>query len=162
MTRLAPPPERTTPARTGAPIVLDTNLWIDAARDAPARRALNDFLAERGHRVVMLSVVAQELAAGIGDARRARELRGTLAPFEEGRRTLAVSYAAELEAGRVLAALSAAEGIDLSRLGASFLNDVRIATACREHRALLVTRNRGDFAAVQRHLAAFRFAAPWP
>lgn len=155
-------PPRKGAVRTGSPIVLDTNLWVDAARSAPASRALNDFLAERGHRVVMLSVVAQELAAGTRDARRVRELGATLAPFEEGGRTLSVSYAAEREAGRVLAALSVAEGIDLSRLGASLLNDVRIATACREHHALLVTRNAADFGAVQRHLAAFHFVAPWP
>ena len=110
----------------------------------------------------MLSVVAQELAAGVRTTRHARDLAATLAPYEEGGRTLAVSYSAEREAGRVLAALSTAEGVDLSRLTAGFLNDVRIATACRENRALLVTRNTGDFGAVQRHLAAFRFVAPWP
>ncbi len=157
-----PPSTRTPIIQTGAPIVLDTNLWIDAARNAAAGRALNEFVAVRGHRVVMLSVVAQELAAGARTVRGLRDLQATLAPFEEAGRTIAVSYAAEREAGRVLAALSAAEGIDLGRLNAGFLNDVRIATACREYRALLVTRNAGDFAAVQRHLAAFRFVAPWP
>lgn len=110
----------------------------------------------------MLSAVAQELAAGARTPERRREVEETLGPFEEHGRVLALSYAAEREVGRVLATLAERERFGTAGFSAAFVNDVRIAAACREHGAVLVTRNVGDFVAIQRHLAGFRFLPPWP
>jgi len=71
-------------------------------------------------------------------------------------RSVAPSFATYAEGGRVLAALAAREGVDVSRPG-SLVNDVLIAASCREAGARLVTENVGDYAAVQRHLRGFRF-----
>lgn len=142
--------------------VPDTNIWIEAARSQAGEDAFAEFIDERGPRVRLLSVVAQELAAGAHSPARRREVVDTVESFERRGRLLATSFAAELQAGRVLAALVEHERLDLARLSASFLNDVRIASACREHGAVLVTRNVGDFVAIQRHLAGFRFLQPWP
>ena len=58
----------------------------------------------------------------------------------------------------MLAALGATEEVDVSRAG-SLVNDVLIATSCREKSLRLVTENTGDFAMLQRHLRGFRFSA---
>ena len=54
--------------------------------------------------------------------------------------------------------MRARDGVDLARTG-SLVNDVLIATSCREARVRLVTENAGDFATLQRHLRGFRFVA---
>lgn len=142
--------------------VFDTNLWIDAARDRAASRDLQQFRRAHRERTYMLATVAEELIAGSLTAARRAEVDTTLGEFEARERTLDVSYTAECQAGRVLAALAVEERYDVGSLTASFLNDVRIAAACREHGAVLITRNVGDFVAIQRHLAGFRFLQPWP
>ena len=151
-------------ASSPAPIrfVLDTNLWIGYGRDAETRRELRAFVTAKRGRVWMLSVVAQELAAGALTTGRRRDLEETLAPFERQGRVLSLSYAAEREVGRVMATLAERERFGPTNFTAAFANDVRIAAACREHGAALVTRNVSDFLAVQRHLAGFRFFQPWP
>jgi predicted nucleic acid-binding protein len=73
-------------------------------------------------------------------------------------RVIVPSHAAYVEGGRVLAALGAREGVDISRAG-SLVGDVLIATSCREATVRLVTENVRDFAAVQRHLRGFRYVA---
>lgn len=147
---------------TSVRFVLDTNLWIGYGRDATARRELGAFVTAKRDRVWMLSVVAQELAAGALSAQRRRELEETLAPFERQGRVMSLSYAAEREVGRVMATLAERERFGATNFTAAFVNDIRIAAACREHGAALVTRNVSDFVAIQRHLAGFRFFQPWP
>ena len=80
-----------------------------------------------------------------------------LAAYGERDRVIVPSFEAYRQGGRVLAALAVREGMDSSRSG-SLVNDVIIATSCREAGIRLITENVEHFAAVQRHLRGFRFA----
>ena len=73
-------------------------------------------------------------------------------------RVIVPSLAAFMKGGRVLAALGAREGVDISRAG-SLVGEVLIAASCREATVRLVTANVRDFAAIQRHLRGFRCVA---
>lgn len=141
---------------------LDTNLYIDAARDAGAREALRTFSAAAAPFLFLTGIVAQELLAGVR-AREARDLeRDILGPFETRRRVLAPSYEMWRRSGQVLAALVARHGLDLARLPRSLSNDVHLACTCREHGVTLVTANVGDFTRIAAAVPGFAFRPPWP
>jgi hypothetical protein len=73
-------------------------------------------------------------------------------------RVIVPSFEAYRQGGRVLAALAVRERMDTSRSG-SLVNDVMTATSCREAGIRLITESIEHFAAVQRHLRGFCFAA---
>ena len=135
---------------------LDTNIYIRAFRDRDRLTQLKRFLIRTGTRVRMSAVVALEMRAGARTASQEQAVRDLIAPYAERDRVIVPSHEAYMESGRVLAALAAREGHDLSRAG-SLVNDVLIAASCREAGACLVTDNVRDFAAIQRHLRGFRF-----
>ena len=137
---------------------LDTNIYIRAFRDRDRMAQLKRFLIRTGTRVRMSAVVALELRAGARTASHEQAVRNLIAPYTERDRVLVPSHEAYMESGRVLAALAAREGHDLSLAG-SLVNDVLIAASCREAGACLVTENGRDFAAIQRHLRGFHFAS---
>ena len=83
-------------------------------------------------------------------------------PYAARGAVLPVSAESCRQAGRVLAALARHERMALASARRSLTNDVLIATSCCEAGAMLVTNNTRDFAAIQRHLRGFRFAARWP
>jgi predicted nucleic acid-binding protein len=85
-----------------------------------------------------------------------RTVGDLLGVYDARGRVLVPSLGAYLEGGRVLAALHEREGIEISRAG-SLVNDVLLATSCREAGVRLVTENTNDFATIQRHLRGFRF-----
>lgn len=137
---------------------LDTNVYIRALRVRESMVALRGFLLRAGTRLRMNAVVAQELRAGAITPAHEHTVDDLLGAYASRDRVIVPSFAAHVEAGRVLAALHRAEGIQVSRAG-SLVNDVLLATSCREAGACLVTENVGDFAAAQRHLRGFRFVA---
>ena len=137
---------------------LDTNVYIHALRDSGRLAKLKRFLIRAGTRLRVSAVVALELRAGARTPVQTQAVRDLLASYGRRDRVFIPSVAAYLEGGRVLAALGATEGVDVSRAG-SLVNDVLIATSCREEALRLVTENTGDFAMLQRHLRGFRFSA---
>lgn len=141
--------------------VLDTNVYVRAARDADARAEMREFRRRVRTRIALHGVVALELRAGARSAAQASEVNALIAEFAGADQVTGVSFAAYAEAGRVLAELVAREGRILAG-DPSLFRDVVLATSCREHGLTLVTENAGDFAAIARHLRGFRFAAPFP
>ena len=141
---------------------IDSSLYIPALRNADELAALEQFLRLGRSRVVVAGLVAMELRAGASTAHHVDAVDALLAPYALRERVIAASYAAHVEAGRVLAALVARERVVLAQAPRSLTADVLLAATCREHNVVLITGNHRDFTAIQRHLRGFRFIAPWP
>ena len=142
--------------------VLDTQLFIQAFRDAGANDALQDF-----HRVFapfeyLSVVVAQELRAGTRNAKARRALEANvLNVFLRANRVITPSGDAWQRSGDVLAEMARKEGLEVARLSKAFGNDVLLALSCREAGCVLVTGNLRDFRRIQRFVR-FDFIEPWP
>ena len=136
---------------------LDANVYIRALRDRDGLVRLKRFLVRMGLRVRVNAVVALELQAGARTRQHERAVSDLLSSYVQRDRVIVPSFEAYAQGGRVLAELAVREGIDVSRAG-SLVNDVIIATSCREAGVKLITANVQHFAAVQRHLRGFRFA----
>ena len=114
---------------------LDTNVYIGALRDRDRLARLKRFLIRAGTRLRVSGVVALELRAGARTAAQEAAVNDLIAAYVTRDRGFAPSLSAYVEGGRVLAALGAREGVDVARAG-SLVNDVLIATSCRELRSL--------------------------
>ena len=141
---------------------LDTNVFIDGFRTEESQAEVFAFLKRALPFTYLSAVVMQELAAGARSADAARDMqRGVFDPFERRRRVFAPSSAAFAESGRVVAAVAASEGWQVLDEKPSLLNDVLIATSCREQGITLITGD-GDFKRLARLVKGFRYASPWP
>ena len=142
--------------------VLDTQLFIHGFRDAGANEALQDF-----HRVFapfeyLSVVVAQELRAGIRNAKARRALEANvLNVFVRANRVITPSGDAWQRSGDLLAEMARKEGLEVAGLSKAFGNDVLLALSCREAGCVLVTGNLRDFRRIQRFVR-FDFIEPWP
>jgi predicted nucleic acid-binding protein len=135
---------------------LDTNLFIDALRNAGDEARLQAFHERYAPAEFLSAIVALELCAGaraVSDA--AKVQRHLLAPFERRGRVFAPSYPTWKIAGAAVAKL---RGAQLTR---AFYNDILLAASCREHGVTLVTRNAADFERIRRVLR-FDFLPDWP
>lgn len=141
---------------------IDTNVYISALRNAAELGALQEFLKVRGRHIVVAGIVATELRAGASTPKHVEAVDTLLDAYAQRKRTIVATYQAHVEAGRVLAALVTRERVVLAQAPRSLTADVLLAVACRERDVVLITSNHADFAAIQRHLRGFRFAAPWP
>jgi predicted nucleic acid-binding protein len=142
--------------------VLDTQLFIDAFRDAAANETLQRFHRAFAPFEYFSVVVAQELRAGVRrhQDRKALE-RNVLAVFERAGRTFAPSASVWHRSGDVLSDMAKKEGLEIGRLSKSFANDVLLALSCREAGCVLVTDNERDFQRIRRYVQ-FDFVTPWP
>lgn len=141
--------------------VLDSNIFIRAARDPAWQEQLIRFHAAFAPFEWLAAVVAQELHAGVCGSSADVLDRAVLDPFERRGRLIVPSWSAWKETGRVLSALVAggkARWPDVSR---SFVNDILLAMSCREAGVVLVTGNTRDFERIAR-VRRFDFVAPWP
>ena len=142
--------------------VLDTNVYIDAVRDAVKEEALDAFLERNAPVTYMSAVVVQELRAGaVTDAQASALDKGILGVFERRGRVAAPSVTASKECGRILAALFRQDGMPFGGRPRSLVNDILIAITCRENGFTLLT-NDGDFAMIRSHLRGFAYLPPWP
>jgi predicted nucleic acid-binding protein len=142
--------------------VLDTNCYIRASQNREARRTLNAFHDRYFGRTDLAATVWLELQAGVRDSATQAALDALADTFAGRDAILAPSARAFQQAGRVLAGLATAEGLDLNRVQPSFHHDVMLACTVREHDRTLVTYNAEDFTRIRRHLRGFRFVAPYP
>ena len=142
--------------------VLDANCYIDASRDSEAVSALTRFATWSAPGLFLSSVVAAELRAGATTI-KAREIleNDVLAPFLRRGRLVTPSRAAWDALGLTLATLRIKEGLQLSQVKRSFALDVLLAYSCREHGAVLVTRNLRDMNRI-RSIFSFAFTEPYP
>jgi predicted nucleic acid-binding protein len=141
---------------------LDSNCYIDAARDPVAHAALEAFTAREAPRLYLSAVVAAELRAGARSSRDRRQLEEhVLAPFVRRGRILTPSGAAWDALGLTLSHLREEGSLDPASVPRAFAFDVLIAFSCREAGVVLVTRNARDMERI-RSVFPFEFVAPFP
>jgi predicted nucleic acid-binding protein len=141
---------------------LDTQLFIDAFRDATANETLQRFHQAFAPFEYLSVVVAQELRAGVKRDRDRKALEANvLGVFERSGRTFAPSASAWHRSGDLLSDMARQEGIEIGRVSKSFANDVLLALSCREVGCVLVTNNDRDFSRVRRFIS-FEYVKPWP
>lgn len=142
--------------------VLDSNVYITAARDRNFGAELIRFSEQNLPRLYMHAVVVQELCTGAIGARARRFVeREIVAPFERRQRIIVPGYTAWKRSGRVVAALVERKVISAGGLARSFMNDVVIATSCREEGVTLITLNTADFERISQ-VERMSFTSPWP
>lgn len=141
---------------------LDSNLYIDAARDPATRAQLAGFSEAFAPWLYLSGIVAQELRAGVRAADERRLEREVLSPFARRGRVFAPGYADWEEAGNVMRRFAAAHGPPVADMRKSLVNDIHLALACRAHGIRLVTRNARDFARLVALVPGFGFDPPWP
>lgn len=141
---------------------LDTNIYINAFRDAIAEGALLRFLERALPFTYLSAVVMQELAAGTRTGAQHHELeQSVFGPFVRRGRVFTPSPDAFVHSGRLIASLAAREGWSGVRQNPSLLNDALLATSCREQGIVLVTSD-SDFGRFAPLLKGWRVVAPWP
>lgn len=142
--------------------VLDSNCYIDAAKNAEAQAALGHFVIWAAPQLSLSSVVAAELRAGAHSSRDRSQLEDlVLDPFVRRKRVITPSASAWDALGLTLATLGEREGLEPGRVGRTFAFDVLLAYSAREAGATVVTSNRRDMVRI-RGVFAFDFVAPYP
>jgi predicted nucleic acid-binding protein len=142
--------------------VLDTNLYVEAARSSGYGSLLADFAGAFLPQIYLHAVVVQELALGAVNAAARRQLeREVVAPFERRGRLVTPSFPAWKRAGEILAELVESRVISRGGVSRSFANDVLLAVSCREEGMTVITRNTADFERIAK-VEAVRFVQPWP
>ncbi|CAN5328024.1 hypothetical protein BH23GEM4_BH23GEM4_21110 [soil metagenome] len=144
------------------PYVVDSNLYIEATRNADAAAELRVFYAHSRARVHLHSVVAQELLAGATNPGLKRKTHAEfIKPFEIVGRIITPTHRAWKRAGEIMAELVRAGRLSPGGFGRGFVNDCVLAASARERGFVLVTRNRRDFELI-RTVERAEVVAPWP
>lgn len=142
--------------------VLDTNLYIEAARSHTKAEELAAFVSEFLPRIFLHAVVAEELVAGATSSEWRREIeRGIIGPFERRGRVVTPTFTAWKRAGAVVADLIERHRLSRGGVSRSFLNDALLATSCRDVGVTIVTGNTADFELIA-EVEPVRVSAPWP
>lgn len=142
--------------------VLDTNLYIEAARDRTRAEELAQFSSAFLPSLYLHAVVVQELLAGAVSAEWRREIeRVIVGPFERRGRIIVPSYRAWKRSGEIVAELIAKKKIPPGGMSRSFMNDVILAASCKESGLILVTRNVRDFERIAT-VEDLNVVKPWP
>jgi predicted nucleic acid-binding protein len=142
--------------------VLDTSVFIAAARDRQVAERLERFSSAHLPSLHLSAVVAQEMLAGALDPPRERLIRRSLIePWERRGRVLVPSFRAWVRAGSIMARLVQQGHLSPGGFARSFTNDCLIAASCAEHGATLVTFNLRDFALIRR-VEDIAVEAPFP
>ena len=142
--------------------VLDSNLFIAAARDREKAEELSAFSSSHLPHLHLHAVVAQEILAGATSAEWRRELeRGIVGPYERRGRIITPDYRAWKRSGEILADLIRTKRLPSGGVGRSFLNDLLIATSCREAGCTLITSKTKDFELIAEQ-ESFSFMRSWP
>lgn len=142
--------------------VLDSNCYIDAAKDSSARHALAHFVAWAAPQIYLSAVVSAELRAGARSSRDRKQLEElVLEPFLRRGRVITPSASAWDALGLTLGSLAEREGLEPPLVRRGFAFDILLAYSAREAGAIVVTRNHRDMARIRR-IFSFGFVAPYP
>jgi predicted nucleic acid-binding protein len=142
--------------------VLDTNLYIEGARNRTKAEELKAFSSAFLPFLSLHAVVAQELLAGAISAEAKEEIeRSLIAPFERRDRLIIPTWRAWLRSGEIIAELVRQKALSPGGFSRSFINDALLAASLRESGHVLITRNVGDFQLLAR-VERFQFTDPWP
>lgn len=142
--------------------VLDTNIYVTAARDTSFGTELIQFVGSFLPQIYLHAVVVQELTRGAITASVRKWLaREVVQPFEKRGRILTPGYAAWKRSGELIADLVDTRVISAGGLAGSFTNDVLMAASCRENGVTLITLNDSDFERIRR-VEQVEYVAPWP
>ncbi|MGH7564655.1 MAG: type II toxin-antitoxin system VapC family toxin [Vicinamibacteria bacterium] len=142
--------------------VLDTNIYIEAARSAKKAEELKNFVSAFLPFIYLHAVVVQELLAGATSARATGEIEKSLVtPFEKRGRLIIPAWRAWKRSGQMVAELIARKSLSPGGQTRSFLNDALIAASLREEGSTIITRNIEDFRLLSK-VETFRFLEPWP
>lgn len=142
--------------------VLDTDLYIYAARDERWNDELQAFYWSYVPWVHLHSVVAGELLAGALHPDLERKVQEQLiAPFEAAKRVITPGHGAWKRAGLIVAQLVRKKKLRPEGIRRSFLNDCLIAASAREHGFILITDNTRDFDLI-RTVHPVEAVRPWP
>lgn len=142
--------------------VLDTNCYIDAARDPAKLAALGEFTTWAVPHLYLSSVVGAELRVGVRSSRERRRLeRLVLGPFVRRGRLITPGTAAWDALGLTLATLRSSTGLDPALATRAFAFDVLLAYSAREVGAVVVTSNGRDMERI-RTVFMFEFVPPYP
>jgi predicted nucleic acid-binding protein len=143
--------------------VIDTNVYIAAARNAEANAALASFQKRFVGFVWQHTVVAQELLAGARDEAGYRGFHEDwVAPFEDSDRVITPSHEAWLQAALILVRLVERRKRSPGGFSRSLLNDCLIAASALEHGFTLITDDTADFRLIAEVEPDLRFIRPWP
>lgn len=142
--------------------VLDSNIYITAARDPDFAAELIQFSERFLPQLYLHATVVQELYTGAVNNQARRYLDKRIAePFERRGRIMVPSYRSWKRSGEVIAALVENRTITAGGVPKSFANDVLLGVSCREEGAVVVTLNERDFARMST-VERVPFTAPWP
>ncbi len=142
--------------------ILDSNLYIEAARDSDKADDLDAFVQTSAPFLFLHAVVAQELLAGaISERSRQLARRWIIEPFERRNRLVVPDFGTWKRSGELVSELIAKKLLSPGRVPPSFRNDALLAASCRRTGLALVTRNLKDFELIAR-IEPFRYSEPWP
>lgn len=127
-------------------LILDTNVYLDADRDAALALRIAAWLAAQSDAIGVSSVVVGELLVGVASSSERTRLLRRVVETVDPSNVLTPTHADWLAAGDALDRL----GGDAATKGRSFWNDLLIAASCARTGATLLTRNVADFQRIRR------------
>jgi predicted nucleic acid-binding protein len=143
--------------------VLDTNVYVQAMRDAEARSELAAWQRSMAPHIWQHAVVVSELLVGARDEEAWKRWHERwVEPAERVRRVLVPDYGAWLRASRIISRLAEIGTISAGGVKPSFHNDCLLAAGSREHGYVIVTHNRADFERIALAEPAVRMSPPFP
>ncbi|TMA84547.1 MAG: type II toxin-antitoxin system VapC family toxin [Deltaproteobacteria bacterium] len=130
--------------------LLDTNVYLAAARSDDARARFREAFVPLLPATFLSLVVAYELAVDARDRRTRGLVRQFLLPMERTGRILSPAFDDWVDAFDVVTAIEERDRSWRSKLPA-LLNDILIALCARRIGATLITYNGEDFRLIRRH-----------
>jgi predicted nucleic acid-binding protein len=144
-------------------VVLDTNIYIHALRDADARRELAAWQRRMAPFIYLHAVVMAELLVGSRDeAVLARWRQAWVEPAERVGRIITPRAGTWERAARLVVRLVRKTRVSPGALPPGFLNDCLLAASAREEGLTIVTHNAADFARIREADPAVRYLTRLP
>jgi predicted nucleic acid-binding protein len=130
--------------------LLDTNVYVDASRSVVGREQFMATFFPLLPATYLSAVVAYELMVNVADRRNRGHLEDFLRPLERTGRVVTPTFDDWMEASALVTLIAVRDRGWRSKLP-GLLNDILIALSARRVGAMVLTRNRKDFALIRRH-----------